>query len=169
MSKLPRVDLELQAYLDGELGWWKRRRVEARVRRAPAQRRELELQREIGRAARESETGIVTPSLWDGLSSRLAAIDAEIEAEPRTTWAAVSRLLPGWRPLGAATLAAAAALAWVMVLRAPTPVPPAAPSLGEVGSGVVRYLDTGGRSVMLMQETKGVTIIWLMDGGGDRL
>ena len=65
--------------------------------------------------------------------------------------------LLGWKPIGVAVAAGAAVLA-VGLWNAPGTVPD-----GQTG-GVLRYLDTGGRSVMVV-EAQDVTIIWLMEGG----
>ena len=63
----------------------------------------------------------------------------------------------GWRPIGLAVAAGATALA-VGLWNAPVTLP------DEQAGGVLRYLDTGGRTVMLV-DSEDVTIIWLMDGG----
>ncbi len=121
--------------------------------------------REIGDAARAVEVGIASPPLWDALAGRLRAVDAEIEVARDRTPGRASALLAGWRPLGAAALAAASALALVLALRASAPAAP-----GEsVGVGSLRFLDTGGVPVILMQESEDVTIIWLMDAASDEL
>ena len=167
MSREARLARALHTYADGELGWWGRRRFETRMRRSPELRQQLAMLREIGQAARESEARIVAPGLWEELAGRLRAVDAQFEAAGDPASAGAARWLNGWRPLGAAALAAASALALVLALRAPGPLP--APALESAGAGVVRFLDTGGLPVLLMQESEDVTIIWLMDTGSEEL
>ena len=43
---------------------------------------------------------------------------------------------------------------------------PVAPGEAAVSVGAVRYLDTGGAPVMV-DDSEGLTIIWLMESGGD--
>ncbi len=143
----------LQAYHDGELRGLARWRFERRVRRSPALRRELAALARLGDLVRESEVQGRGPDLWERIEQRLPALDARrAEAEPRLGW-----LAPGsWlRPLGAVAVAAAAVVAVIVgVTGEPAPQ-----------GGVVRWLDAGGRSVMLLEddEDSGVTIIWMLE------
>ena len=67
-----------------------------------------------------------------------------------------------WRPVGAAALATAAVGAVLLTQPASLPTP----GVDATASGVVRYLDTGGRSV-LISEREDVTIIWVMGSWSD--
>ena len=169
-----KIRADLGAYHDRELSWWRRRRAEAGLRRSPELRRELELLQQISSAASTSEAAPSSPDLWGAISGQLAGIDRERRAQrgaasaPRPSgllgllglsgalgtsgWSG----LLGWRPIGLAVAAGAAVLA-VGLRNAPGTVPD-----GQTG-GVLRYLDTGGRSVMVV-EAQDVTIIWLMEG-----
>ena len=74
--------------------------------------------------------------------------------------------LPGllaWKPVGWLIAAGAAALA-IGVWNTPGSVPGPSGFLEEPQAGVLRYLDTGGRSVMVM-DREDVTIIWLIESG----
>ncbi len=147
----------LQAYHDGELRGLTRWRFERRVRSSPALRRELEALARVGDLVRESAVRGPGPDLWDRIEQRLPGLDPRrAEAEQR-----VGRLAPGsWlRPMGAVAVAAAAALAAVLVLT-DAPVPQ---------GGVVRWIDAGGRSVMLLEDDgeSGVTIIWVLEGAAE--
>ncbi len=143
----------LQAYHDGELRGLARWRFERRVRRSPALRRELAGLARLGDLVRESEVQGRGPELWERIEQRLPALDARrAEVEPR-----LGRLAPdSWlRPLGAVAVAAAAVVAVIVgVTGEPAPQ-----------GGVVRWLDAGGRSVMLLEddEDSGVTIIWMLE------
>ena len=161
-----KIRADLEAYHDRELSWWRRRRAEAGLRRSPELRRELELLQQISSAVATSEGAPSSPDLWGAISGQLVGIDREGRAQggaasaPRPSgllgtsgWSG----LLGWKPIGLAVAAGAAVLA-VGLWNAPGTVP------DEQTGGVLRYLDTGGRSVMVV-EAQDVTIIWLMEGG----
>ena len=40
------------------------------------------------------------------------------------------------------------------------------PPVASPVAGSLRYLDTGGRPVLVVEDEPGVTIIWMMDGDG---
>ncbi len=175
MSRTIREQKTLGAYHDGELGWWARQRFEAHLRRSPTLRRELALLQEIGAAARSAEARSRAPALWDSLAPGLRSVDLQLASQSESEGRRRFRIslpfafpLPspfplGWKPLGAVALAAASAVALALALRTPLPGPLPAPTAGVAVSGTVRFLDTGGRPVMLMQESEDVTIIWLLD------
>ena len=159
---------DLEAYHDRELAWWRRRLLEGRLRRSPQLRRELEMLGEMRTAAVAAEEGVFSPDLWGDISSRLGAIDAARRGRGApeaaglrdpSSWLSrgLSGLL-GWKPVGLAVAAGAAALAiglWNTSGTAPA----------DPNGGVLRYLDTGGASVLVVDDVD-VTIIWLMEGGG---
>jgi anti-sigma-K factor RskA len=141
---------ELSAYHDGELSGLARWRLERRLRREPALRRELAALARLSALVRESELRAPGPDLWDRIEARLPAVDARRrEAEEvGSGW--------GWRPLGAVAAAAAVALfALYSVWEAPGPQ-----------AGAVRWMDSGGRSVMVLEEP-GMTVIWMLDDAAE--
>ena len=160
-----KLQADLEAYHDRELSWWRRRRVEAGLRRSPELRRELDLLKQMSTAGAIAERPLASPDLWADLSGQLGAVDTEkralVGAGPAAGRPRLRDALSGpfgWKPVGLAMAAGAAVLAvglWN----------PLAPLPEEPAVGVVRYLDTGGKSVMLIDE-EDVTIIWLIEGGG---
>ena len=150
-----RDERALHAYHDGELRGFARWRFERRLVRRPALRRELQALSELGALLREQAAAAAGPELWNRIALRLPAEDAwrGAAAEERVT----ARHL-GWLPsLGAA---AAALVVAAVVAQQWTP----APALER--AGVVRWMDSRGRSVMVLEddERNEVTIIWLLDG-----
>ena len=147
---------EIAAYHDGELRGLARWRFERRLRRSPRLRREVESLSRLGDLVRASEARASEPDLWDRIEQRLHAVDARRADDERP-----SRVLAPWllRPLGAVAVATAALLAvYVGVFRAPAP-----------SGGVVRWMDSGGRPVMVLEEDAEaqMTIIWLLDDAVD--
>lgn len=101
--------LELHAFHDGELGWWRRRRLEARLARSPALRAELASLRRIGQSLRELDARAGAPDLWAGVEARLRQGEAR---PPRAAESAAAWRPAAWRPVWAGlAVAAAAALA----------------------------------------------------------
>jgi anti-sigma-K factor RskA len=151
-----RDERRLHAYHDGELRGLARWRFERRLARSPVLQQELRGLAELGLLVRERAAEAPGPELWDRIALRLPAEDARREDAASERGAARSL---GWlRPLGAAAAAlAVAALAAQQWLTAPT-LPQA---------GVVRWMDSRGRSVMVLEEDarSEATIIWLLDGG----
>jgi anti-sigma factor RsiW len=142
----------LHAYHDGELGGFSRWRIERRLRRDPVLQRELEALASVGALLRATAGEAGGPDLWDGIALRLPAVDARRRvgtAGEATGWG-------GWlRPAGAFAVAAALTLAvWFGSFDAQTP-----------SGGAVRWVDSGGRPVMLLDDAdeSGVTIIWMLD------
>ena len=142
----------LHAYHDGELDGFSRWRFERELRREPELQRELDALERVGTLVRQVDGEAGAPDLWDGISLRLPALDARRNEAPEveaTDWS-------GWlRPASAFAAAAALTLAvWFGAFDA------AAPS-----GGTVRWVDGGGRPVMVLDEAdeSGVTIIWMLE------
>lgn len=144
----------LEAYHDGELSGLARRRLEGALRRSPELRRELAELAALRRVLCEREGREPAPDVWDAVALRLPALDA------RRRTGHVRGGLAGWlwlaKPLGAAAVtalvAAGALLSW------PRPEPARA-------APVVRWLDSGDRNVMVLEESSDTTIIWVFDDG----
>lgn len=142
----------LQAYHDGELSGFARRRFEQRLRRSPDLQAELSSLRGMGAALRELDAESAAPDLWDDIALRLPALDAQRDDEEpaRAGWL-------GWLlgPPGAALATAAAAVALAVAVFTPEAAGPAAS---------IRWLDSGGHSVMVFDDAADMTIIWMLDG-----
>ncbi len=137
----------LEAYHDGELSWLGRRRVRRLLARDPDARQELATLDTLGGLLREIEAEASTPDLWDTVRLRLPALDAR-RAEAA---GAATSALPRWIGAGVATAAAALALVIGLQLMAPS------------GSGAVRWLDSRGNPVLVLQDDRDATIIWLLE------
>ena len=154
---------DLERYHDGELRRLARRRVERALLEDPALGQELALLREMGELVRECDSQAETPDLWERIAMRLPAEDANRAVAPSERERAASpwrRRSSRWAlltPIGALAAAAVATLVWVRFF--------ATPEVGFAEGGVVRWIDTGGRSVMLLEDngTTGATLIWLLD------
>ncbi len=147
-----RDERALHAYHDGELRGLRRWRFERRLSRSPELRAELEALGQLAAWTRECEADRPTVDLWDHIALRLPALDAQRAESPRRTargFAAASA-----RPLTALALTGALALALFLgIIRdGSTPAP-----------GVISWLDTGGRSVMVLEDQGGATIVWVLD------
>jgi len=153
----------LHAYHDGELDWLSRWWWGRRIARSQRLRHELEQLTELGDWIRESESER-NPELWDRIAMRLPAIDsARAEnsgAEPGLVPESLDQS-PGWlenwtgfRPILAAV--ATAAVAVVVALGTIGDVPGQRP-------GAVRWLDTGGRSVIVLDNPEAATIVWVLE------
>ncbi|MCH2173327.1 hypothetical protein MK489_21345 [Myxococcota bacterium] len=154
----------LHAYHDGELSSLARWRFERRLAAAPELRRELRLLRRMREAARNLDAQQPAPDLWDSIAFSLPAEEARRGDE------ATSVGMPGqwkrgpaggmsaWLKPAGALVALALATLWV-VDRVPGAGGPVR------GGGVVRWLDTGGRDVMVLEDDarSGTTLIWLLD------
>ena len=152
MSRSTGDERLLHAYHDGELRGLARWRFERRLGRSPELRRQLEALAWIGQLVHETEAEAPAPSLWEGIALRLPALDARrSEAVPREPRSPLPWLL---RPLGAAAaVAVAAALVFGLFTG----------DNGEVG--VVRWIDSGDRNVMVLEGDEDVTIIWVLSDG----
>jgi len=143
--------LKVHAYHDGELGRFARWRFERRLERSPALRRELEAMAFLGDLAREADARDSEPDFWDAIALRLPAEDAHRGAEKSGER---SRL---WWIGPAGAVVAAGLLALALVIGSRT---------GDTGGvGVVRWVDGGQRSVLVLEE-ESTTIIWTLDEPG---
>jgi anti-sigma factor RsiW len=151
-----REEEALQAYYDGELGYWPRRRMRRRLERSPGLRRELAELEALSGLVLESAPDVVVPDLWTGIARGLAVVDAERSAgEPAAPRAVAFEWL--FRPAGVLVAAGAAAAALAMFLFSGETVP----------SGVVHWVDSGTRNVMVLDGEGDVTVIWVFDPVGD--
>jgi len=151
-----REEEALQAYYDGELGYWSRRKMKRRLERSPGLRRGLAELEALSGLVLESASDVVVPELWSGIERGLAVADAEKAArEPSGPRAPLIEWL--FRPAGALVAAGAAAAALAMSLLSGETVP----------SGVVHWLDSGTRDVMVLDGEGDVTIIWVLDPVAD--
>ena len=146
-----RLTRRLHAYSDGELSGFARWRFERRLRRSPELQRELAELARIGDWVRDAHADSPNADLWDEIALRLPAADArraERAAEqPGLGWLA-------WP--GAIATAAVAAVLVVHWFQAPTPS----------RIGVVRWLDSGPRDVMVLEPAPDTTIVWVIGPPG---
>ena len=142
----------LHAYHDGELSGFARWRFERRLRRSPELQRELEALSRVGDWVRESEAA-ESPDLWDAIALRLPAVDARrgdpADSQPGIGWLA-------WPGAFASALVAA-----VLAFQHLTPATPS-------GIGVVRWIDSGPRDVMVLRAGPDTTIVWVLGAPGKR-
>jgi anti-sigma factor RsiW len=142
----------LQAYHDGELSRFGRWRVERQLARDPAARRELALWGQLGDLIREVEPGPAGPDLWPAIEAAIAARGAGGHAEPGAWRRRLDGLGRGWRPVAAGLAAVTAATLLLLRTGPETDV-----------DEVVRWLDSGGRPVMVLPADDGTTIIWVLN------
>jgi len=159
-DSLRREAQELHAFQDGELSRWRRWRVARRLAQDARAQREVDAIAELGALLREQAAAEPTPDLWAGIRAQLptaprpAALDADDARPSRAPW------LPAW--LGAAL--AAASVAGVMASGV------LSGDAAPVGS--LRWLDLNRKPVMVLQDDRDATIIWVLDrpepatGGG---
>jgi anti-sigma-K factor RskA len=158
-ERIDRERTELEAFRDGELPFFARRRVARRLRSDPALRRRLEALESLGALVREVDEAGPTPDLWAGIRLRLVQEDAlrERAAEDDGGW------LRAWRrPIGIAALGAVAAGSVALALLMP---PEAAVPPGVVArpAGSVRWIDSRGNPMMVLRDDREATIIWIPD------
>jgi hypothetical protein len=145
----------LHAYHDGELSGFARWRFERRLRRSPALQRELAELARIGDWVRASHGDPPAAELWDRIAMRLPAIDAQ-RAEAGAGGGRAGLRWWAWPgAVASAVVVAALAFQWL----SPPPVPKKI--------GVVRWLDSGPRDVMLLQASPDTTVVWVI--GAPRL
>jgi anti-sigma factor RsiW len=179
-EEIGREQRDLNAYHDGELSGLRRWLFERRLSRSPRLRAELE---ELKRLARWVQgAGAQPPSVdvWDDIALHLPAIDAQLveqrqrrveqrqrrgeqrqrrgeqrqRRDERRDWRGMDWLAAYSRPLAAVAVTAALALALFLGIMEDA-APPA--------PGIIRWLDTGGRSVMVLEDQGDATIVWLLD------
>jgi len=159
----------LSAYHDGELRGLRRWWLQRQLRRSPELQRELAeleelsaLLREVGEELADAEFAPMA-EVWPGIASRLSVVDARRRAE--ATEAAAGGF--DWsRIRGPSLVAGALAVAVIVLAIAPQLMHKGLPAEPGAG-GALRYLDTGGRPVMVSEGREETTIIWLMDLPGD--
>ena len=143
----------LAAYHDGELSWLGRWRARRLLARDPEARAELAGLESLGGLMREIETEAPAPDLWDAVRLRLPALDARRGEAAAAPPGGAAR----WVGAGLATVAAALALVIGIELSA----------VG--GSGSVRWLDSRGNPVVVLQDDREATIIWLLEGSTENV
>jgi len=151
---------DLHAYHDGELGGLRRWLFERRLGRSPALRAELAALERLTQHIRASELQSPSVDVWDAIALRLPAIDAQSDRrrgpDARPARSRVDWLVTYARPITAVAVAAALALALFLgIMESGAPAVP----------GMIRWMDTGGRSVMVLEDQGDATIVWLLDEG----
>jgi len=154
LNEITRDDELLHAYHDGELSGFARRRFEQRLRRSPALQAELDSLASLGASLREHDAAGPSPDLWDDIALRLPGLDAQRDADATPVRSGWLSWLFG--PAGAALATAAAAVALALTIYTPEIQP---------GGSTIRWLDTAGKSVMVIDDDTDMTIIWMLDGG----
>jgi anti-sigma factor RsiW len=169
-EEIGRDQRDLNAYHDGELSGLRRWMFERRMARSPGLRAELEALKRLSRSVQT--LGLQPPNVdvWGEVSLRLPAIDSELDGqrqgrdaqqrgdvEPRA-WFGTDWLAAYSRPVTA--VAAAVALALALFLGIMEDSAPAT-------RGMIRWMDTGGRSVMVLEDQDDATIVWLLDAPED--
>ena len=162
-DEIGREQRDLNAYHDGELSGLRRWLFERRLSRSPRLRAELEELKRLAQWVQGVDAQRSSADVWDHIALRLPAIDAQLSAQrqgragqPRSRG---ERLGMDWlaaysRPIAAVAVTAALALALFLGI-----MEEAAPPT----SGIIRWLDTGGRSVMVLEDQGDATIVWLLD------
>jgi len=158
-ESLGRDQRDLNAYHDGELSGLRRRLFERRLSRSPRLQAELEALKRVSECVQQLGPQLARVDVWDEIALRLPAIDAQRppRADPQA-WRGLDWLADYSRPIAA--IAVATALALALFLGIMDDGAPANP-------GMIRWLDTGGRSVMVLEDPAGATIVWLLDAPED--
>jgi len=189
-EEIGRDQRDLNAYHDGELSGLRRWIFERRLSRSPSLRAELEELKRLARCVQGLGRQPPSVDVWEDVALRLPAIDAQFadqrqrradqrqrradqrqrRAEQRQRRAEqrqrrAERRGMDWlaaysRPLAAAGVTAALALALFLGI-----MEDAAPTT----SGIIRWLDTGGRGVMVLEDQGDATIVWLLDAPDDEI
>lgn len=166
-------DALLEAYLDGELSWFRRQRLERRLRRSPelqARLEELTAWTDLVSGAVETPLDLAPHlDLFSEIAPQLSAIDRAVEGEGPS---AARSVRSGSRWLGWPSVAAAGVLAVLLLTTLSGLLDGELANVMEAASGrpvdgvergALRYLNTDGRPVMVSQDGEDTTIIWLMD------
>ena len=158
-EEIGREQRDLNAYHDGELSGVRRWLFERRLSRSPRLRAELEELKRLARWVQGVGEQPPNADVWDDIALRLPAIDAQLVEQrqgrdERREWRGMDWLAAYSRPLAAAAITVALALALFLGIMedAVSPTP-----------GVIRWLDTGGRSVMVLEDQGDATIVWLLE------
>ena len=178
MSELERRLRQLHRYHDDELSGLERMLFERRLRRSPELQEELSAIEGVSTLLANADldtTPAGVPDLWDGIARALPTVDAQVATERARAVqhaAAKGPARSGWlglpgRAAGIAALAAAAVVALVIVFQSPSGQAPGSSQVAPVvasGGGVVRYLDSDGASVLVIEDPDAdMTIVWMMD------
>ncbi len=162
-EKIGRDQRGLNAYHDGELSGLRRWLFERRLSRSPRLRAELEELKRLASWVQGAGQASPSADVWDSIALRLPAIDATLGEQRQRRGERRERRGMDWlaaysRPLAAAAVSVALALALFLGIMEDT-APPT--------PGIIRWLDTGGRSVMVLEDQGDATIVWLLDAGED--
>ncbi len=154
---------DLNAYHDSELSGLRRWIFERRLSRSPELRAELEELRRLTLWVQGLEPQPPSVDVWDDIALRLPAIDAQPDEQrqrrsERWEWRGMDWLAAYPRPVAAVAVSFALALAIFLGIMEDA-VPPT--------SGIIRWLDTGGRGVMVLEDQGDATIVWLLDAPED--
>jgi anti-sigma factor RsiW len=163
---------DLNAYHDEELSGLRRWMFERRLSRSSRLRTELEELKRVTRWVQGVGPRPSSVDVWDDIALRLPAIDAQSAEQrqrpaeqrqrraERHAWRGMDWLAVYSRPLTAAAVTVALALALFLGIMEDA-APPA--------PGIIRWLDTGGRSVMVLEDQGDATIVWLLDAPEDEI
>jgi anti-sigma factor RsiW len=144
----------LHAYHDGELSALARWRFERELRRSPALQRELASLRGMRGALSALDAGGDAPDVWESLRPRLAGARPQERTGARS--GGRGRGIIWWlAPIGAAAATAAAVLAVFYG---------GFFSSSPAAGGTLRWIDSEGRSVIVLDDDPETTIIWVLDG-----
>ena len=166
-EEIGRDQRQLNAYHDGELSGLGRWIFERRLSHSPRLRAELEELKRMARWVQELGPQPLSVDVWDDIALRLPALDARSDEQRQKRAERRERSGTDWlaaysRPIAAVAVSAALALALFLgIMEGAAPPTP----------GTIRWLDTGGRSVMVLEQQADVTIVWLLgapeDGGSE--
>jgi anti-sigma factor RsiW len=157
------MDAKLQAYYDGELsrlGSWL---FERRLAASASLRSQLAELSQLSQLVRGAEAAGAEPDFWPSIAREL-----ERDAVPRQRESSIERdsdaplawVVALLKPAGVVAVAAAAVLAlvrgdglW------------GASARSRDSGGVVRWIDSGSRSVMVIEDEsgRGATLVWVLD------